>query len=219
MTDDEPGTGGLTFEPPRTPEGEESTLGFAPDLDEDVPNSALWDAPAEGASTTPGGSTAAAVADARRRRGAGRYPIAEAALDALLGVTKTAPAPDDGAPFPVGPDIMRPPPAIATPAPVREAAPAGPPTRTDELMEDMVDMMLVGDDEDGGQQIHLAFKDDVFGGLYLKLARTPDGLFATFLVPDDGARRAVNGQVDELLSRLRSRGMKIAGHSIEVRDG
>jgi hypothetical protein len=164
------------------------------------------------------------VEEARARRGPPRYPLAEAALARLLGEDVLEPRArpgDDGAAFVVGPAVMRPPPAIAVPADVDlappDARPARDEARTDALMEDMVDVMLVGDDEDGRQHVHLAFKEDVFGGLYLKLERTPDGLFATFLVSSDGDRRGVEGHVDLLLSRLRSRGMRIVGHKVEVR--
>jgi hypothetical protein len=194
-------------------------MGFAPDLDEDEEDAAasqalFGDAPAPG-------EPAAPRRPARRRTS---YPLAEQALQRLLGEpVANAPRPgDDGEAFTVGPDIMRPPPEVAVPsAPAGDKGEEGEEgderSRTDELMEDMVDMMLVGDD-DGQHTVHLAFKDHVFGGLYLKLERTPDGLHATFLVGDDIDRRGVEGQVDALLARLRDRGMRIAGHSVEVRD-
>src|SRR5690606_17239866 len=101
----------------------------------------------------------------RLSRGPPRYPLAEAALARLLGedLLEARPRPgDDGAAFTVGPAVMRPPPAIAVPADVDlappESAVARDDARTDALMEDMVDVMLVGDDEDGRQHVHLAFK-------------------------------------------------------------
>lgn len=222
--DDDP-TGGLFFEPP-PPRGEdEPPLGFAPDLDDDAPSGIDW----MSAPSPPPSRGEVAVEEARAKRGAPRYPLAEAALARLLGEDVLAERPrpgDDGAAFTVGPALMRPPPAIALPAsddvdlPPPEGIGSEKPrddARTDALMEDMVDVMLVGDDEDGKQHVHLAFKDDVFGGLYLKLERTSAGLFATFLVPSDGDRRGVEGQVDLLLARLRGRGMRIAGHQVEVR--
>lgn len=216
--DDDP-TAGLTFEPPRARTTPEPALGFAPDLDDDVPAGIDWTSPA-----TPPSRGDEVVAEARSRRGAPRYPLAEAALARLLGEDLLAGRPrpgDDGGAFTVGPAVMRPPPAIAVPAPDVDLAPPDvtqrDEARTDALMEDMVDVMLVGDD-DGKQHVHLAFKEDVFGGLYLKLERTPEGLYATFLVPSDSERRGVEGHVDLLLARLRDRGMRITGHKVEVRD-
>lgn len=221
MMEDEDPTGGLTFEPPRPRDDDEPALGFAPDLDDDAPTKGLdWTSTAAPPSR---GDEAAGAA--RARRGPPRYPLAEAALARLLGdvpETERRRPGDDGNPFTLGPAVMRAPPAIAVPAPLDldTEPPSATPSRTDELMDDMVDVMLVGDDgDDGGKQhVHLAFKDDVFGGLYLKLERTSDGLFATFLVRSDGDRRGVEGHVDMLLSRLRSRGMRIQGHKVEVRD-
>jgi flagellar hook-length control protein FliK len=220
----EKGTGGLTFEPPRAPAEDAPAIGFAPDLDDDRGAAATIDWSAQ--SAAPASAAPRARTPARPRREGVRYPLAEAALARLLG-EEEAPAPqptsrdvDDG-PFSLGPAIMRPPPEIAQPAP--EPDPAGDEevsarARTDELMEDMVEMLLVGDDEDGQQQIHLSFKEDVFGGLYLKLERTGDGLFARFIVNDNHARRGVEGHVETLLARLRDRGMRIAGHEVEMRD-
>lgn len=218
-------TGGLTFEPPRARGDDAPALGFAPDLDEDVPHGIDWtSAPAAAPAPSRGESV---VEEARARRGPPRYPLAEAALARLLGEDLLAARPrpgDDGSAFTLGPAVMRPPPAIALPSPADVDLPppegavtsAGP--STDSLMEDMVDVMLVGDD-DGTQHVHLAFKEDVFGGLYLKLERASDGLFATFLVSGDRERRGVEGHVDLLLSRLRDRGMRITGHTVEVRQG
>lgn len=217
--DEQAGTGGLTFEPPPGRDDDEPELGFAPDLEDGAAPSLDW-------SSAQAPSSAAAVAqEARTRRGQGRYPLAEAALRRLLGEPEPQPAPpregEDGAPFALGPSIMRPPPDIARARPAAlqqdgEGAEDAPRSRTDLLMEDMVDMMLVGDD-DGSQQIHLVFKEEVFGGLHLKLERRPEGLFATFVVDDDTHRRGVEGQVAMLLSRLRSQGTRIAGHVVELR--
>lgn len=221
LTDDP--TGGLFFGPPPARSEDEPALGFAPDLDDDVPAGLDWTS----APSAPPARGEAVGEEARARRGPPRYPLAEAALARLLGEDLLAERPrpgDDGAAFTLGPAVMRPPPAIAVPAadldlspPEGASADETPTLRTDALMEDMVDIMLVGDYEDGKQHVHLAFKDDVFGGLYLKLERTAEGLFATFLVPSDRDRRGVEGHVDLLLARLRGRGMRISGHRVEVR--
>jgi hypothetical protein len=203
------GAGGLTFEPPAARDDEAPALGFAPDLDDGVAPALDWSAPPRDA-----------AGEARPRRAEGRYPLAEAALLRLLGDGVPAPPRpgDDGEAFSLGPSIMRPPPGIALPPPAAADAleEDTPRSRTDLLMEDMVEMMLVGDDE-GSQQIHLVFKEEVFGGLHLKLERRDEGLFATFLVDSDNHRRGVQGQVELLLARLRSRGTRIAGHAVEVR--
>ncbi|MFZ9887795.1 MAG: hypothetical protein ACO3JL_09860 [Myxococcota bacterium] len=83
-------------------------------------------------------------------------------------------------------------------------------------MEDLVDVVLVGDAAAGKAQVHRAFKEEVFGGLYLKLERGESGLYAVFTARSEMDRRAIQGHVDDLLARLRSRGLRIAGHRVEV---
>lgn len=123
--------------------------------------------------------------------------------------------------FSLGPAIMRPPADIARPPPTPPAGAPGAeagarsPGDTDALLEDMVDLLLVGDDE-GRQEVHLSFKEQVFGGLYLRLERRDAGLYAHFQVPDVHARRRVQGHIDDLLARLSRSGMRICGHALEV---
>ena len=76
---------------------------------------------------------------------------------------------------------------------------------------------LVGAPGSGDHEIHLMFKEDVLRGLYLRLERREDGLFAHFTVADDTTRRAIEGEIDTLLTRLRDRGMKIAGHAVALK--
>lgn len=222
MASDEKGTGGLFFGPPEAPSEDAEGIGFAPDLDEGDAAAALFreDARVGGARPAPG-------KDAPTRSTGASYPLAEAALARLLGGAMP-PAPvdesttDDDGPFAIGPSIMRPPPGIARPAAGARGNDEadddeGPRSRTDALMEDMVDMVLVGDD-DGRHEVHLSFKEDVFGGLYLRLERREDGLFAWFHVGDAQARRAIESYADDMLARLRGRGMKIAGWDVVVRE-
>lgn len=134
------------------------------------------------------------------------------------------PAPDEAiAAFSVGPAVTWAPPHIqrapSPPKPPSPGHPAGDPAeeparaRTEALLEDMVDVVLVGQGE-GKPEIHLSFKADIFGGLYLRLERRPEGLFAHFTVPDEHARRRVHGHLDDLLARLSQSGMRICGHQL-----
>lgn len=237
MDSNEKGSGGLFFEPPTPAAHEPENMGFAPDLDETGPEdiSHLWDAlsPDTTRATVPSPSTSLRThaATAGRAARTATYPLAEAALARLL---QQHPAGDEAprparvvpegpatplAAFALGPAIMRMPPDIQRPA----EQDSGPPgevsaaSRADALLEDMVDMVLVGDD-DGRPEVHLSFKGDVFGGLYLRLERRDNGLFAHFWVPDEFAKRKVAAHVDDLLATLSRRGMRIAGHSLEIRE-
>lgn len=247
MTSDEhpkdaPGTGGLSLEPP--PEGPDETLaiGFAPDLTDDAPSfgaALALEQPPEPPAAGPSAPSRAAASSARK------YPLAEAVLDRLLAtpeqteprgdepdLTTSDPAdavpvpedipapppaeePEPPAPFVVGAPIMRPPADIVTEPPPR--APEEVAGQTQGHLDDMVEVVLVGKPEDGKSEIHLLFKEDVLQGLYLVLQRRSDGLFAQFTVGDDTSRRAVLGRVDELVARLRDRGMAIAGYDVAVK--
>jgi flagellar hook-length control protein FliK len=163
------------------------------------------------------------------------YPLAEACLHRLLGTSTLPDAEADTArsenekgqvqadvqPFLIGPAVMRAPPDLARP-PSERAAPAdeggaSSPGHTDALLEDLVDVLLVGEDS-GKPEVHLSFKPEVFGGLYLRLERRDEGLFAHFSVPDDHARRSVQGHIDDLLARLSSAGFSICGSSLQVQE-
>lgn len=179
---------------------------------------ASWSLPEIG----PSAERAAGKGKPAAGRGA-RYPLAEALLTRLFeeraasSGTVTA---QTTAPFVVGPAVMRAPaPIITPPAPPSSAALDEGRARADELMEDLVDVMLVGDDEDGKAQVHLAFKDEVFGGLYVKLERDDAGLFAIFTARSELDRRAIEGHVGDLLARFRNKGMRIVGHRVEVSAG
>ncbi len=153
-----------------------------------------------------------------------RYPVAVAALRSLLGRADGA-AGEPLASFRLGPSVLRAPPAVPARADAAdleaegddEDAAAGPGDAGD-LLGELVDMVLVGADDSDSRhpEVHLQFKASVFGGLHLRLQRTPAGLIATFGVADAAARRAVADQIDALLARLRERGFAIVRHSVDV---
>ncbi len=211
-----PGTGGLSLEPPPGGPDESLAIGFAPDLTDELPFAATTEA----VPTPVAGLGPTARPGASRAPAARRYPLAEATLDRLLG-PPAAPAPasldEPLQEFAIGAGIMRPPAAI-----VQEPPPPPPPgpaeTAAQGHIEDMVEVVLVGKPEGGRSEIHLLFKEDVLRGLYLILEKRDDGLFARFTVGDDTARRAVLGRVDELVARLRGRGMTIAGYDVVVKE-
>jgi hypothetical protein len=151
-----------------------------------------------------------------------RYPLARAALQRLLGGDGDGEAPPLAA-FRVGPAVLR------APVPRARAAPGddGDDGEGDDgegsaggndLLGELVDMVLVGADDSDSRhpEVHLQFKADVFGGLHLRLQKTPEGLVARFTVADAAARRAVVGHVDELLARLRGRGFAVHRYDIDV---
>ena len=147
-----------------------------------------------------------------------RYPVAVAALRALLGRGASSTS-DALASFRLGPSVLRAPPAVRSRADVDAEMPSDDEEDdTGDLLGELVDMVLVGADDSDSRhpEVHLQFKADVFGGLHLRLQKTPEGLVATFSVADAAARRAVVDHVDALLAHLKQRGFSIVGHSVDV---
>lgn len=240
-TDGPPGTGGLFLEPPGGDDGPREDIGFAPDLGEPVggdpdaeDTASIPVAPAPGPDRGPASSRTASTRAPRTRAAVG-YPLAEAALARLLGegpadpAQAAPPAPldempaidpllgvDAGAalpPFGVGPAITHRPPEVRRPPPPR---PEPEPDEIEPLTEDMLDMVLIGGEDDGPPTVHLMFKAGVLGGAHLLLERRPEGLYARFQVEDAHSRRTIEGQIDALLARLRDRGIRVAGHEVVV---
>lgn len=166
-----------------------------------------------------------------------RYPLATATLLRLLhgdgGVVEPALAA-----FRLGPAVLRAPPAVRAGRPVagavvgpddggaageRSAAGEGgdDAEHPQDLLGELVDMVLVTADDSASRhpEVHLQFKAEVFGGLHLRLQKTPEGLVAAFTVADAAARRAVVAQVDGLLERLRGRGFAVVKHSVDIAGG
>jgi hypothetical protein len=150
------------------------------------------------------------------------YPRATAALKALVvdeagGATLSS--------FRAGPAIMRAPPALRARGAPASLAPASASSEGSsgaqdmgDLLGELVDLVLVGadDSESRHPEVHLQFKADVWGGLHLRLQKTPAGLVARFLVADGATRRAVVDHIEALLERLRGRGFAIVEHSVDV---
>lgn len=217
MHRDKTGNGGLSFGPPPAGDSPPAEIGFAPDIEEMATHAAGLPAFSAAQPTSQD--------ETGRMRRVVEYPLAEACLRRLLGEAAeyafVKNATSDIAPFAIGPAVMRPPPELTRPPEQKletmEPGAAAPKSHTDALLEDMVDVLLVG--EDGGRpEVHLSFKPEVFGGLYLRLERRSEGLFAHFSVPDDHARRAVQGHIDDLLARLSAAGFAICGSSLHVQD-
>ncbi len=83
--------------------------------------------------------------------------------------------------------------------------------------DQIVDFIVYGQDEDDQtQEVHLAFRDDVVRGVYLKLRFETAGLRAIFLVNDKAARRWARAYGEQILARLEKKGMKT--HAVEIID-
>ncbi len=153
-----------------------------------------------------------------------RYPLCTSRLSALLSALH----PDDGLQARrVGPVVLRAPPALArTQAHTRAADinatinAAGDDDDDDPgaLLGELTDMVLVGasDSNSGVPEVHLQFKSEVFGGLFLRLEKTAQGLKARFIVKDAATRREVAAHVDDLVAHLRTRGFVVAEATLEV---
>lgn len=111
--------------------------------------------------------------------------------------------------------------AALGPAPVlgrqRRDPPRGPrPQQGGAGADELLDLAAVGEGPDGVTEMLLVFKDQVWAGVTCRLRMEPAGVRAVFVAPDDAARRAVNGMADELLARLRRRGLRVGGYTVEV---
>jgi hypothetical protein len=154
--------------------------------------------------------------------GASKYPQALAFIERMPFVdARTSPAP--AAAFTLGPAVLRAPPAIARGSDDDLAGLDLEPRipneggATDEMLGELVDMVFVSAEDNGGQhEVHLVFKAEVLGGLHLRLRKQADGMHATFVVEDAAARRAVSDHVDGLVAHLKGRGFTIASHAIEI---
>ncbi len=71
------------------------------------------------------------------------------------------------------------------------------------------------DEDDQTQEVHLAFRDEVVSGVYLKLRFEADGIRAIFIVQDKSARRWAAAYGEQILLRLEKKGMKTSRVSIE----
>lgn len=219
------GTGGLTFEPPTAHRSESN---FAADVGSEAPVDALKALFGESQASLASDekSVPASSTFAERKGGEPSYQKTKAAFRALLAnrgqsldaasAEKAAPLPvfsDANAPlnaFQIGPlasharvDVKTPP----STTPVDDA-----PKKTLQSNE-MLDTFLVGA-EGENNQVHLAFKEEVLGGMHVVLEQRPEGLFARFLVNDANARRAVEGSIDNLLVRFRDQGRAIVGYEV-----
>ncbi len=165
-----------------------------------------------------------------------RYPRCTARLRALLAERQGGQGGHRGPVDPlalrrVGPAVLRAPPALQRLTPRRDAdsghgddedggddGAGGERKDTAALMGDLVDMVLVGatDAKSGFPEVHLQFKSEVFGGLFLRLEKTDQGLRARFVVKDAATRRDVAAHVDDLVAHLRERGFAVKDVALEV---
>ncbi len=151
-----------------------------------------------------------------------RYPLAVAALARLRASTEQARSSAVSLrPFRLGPQVLRAPPAVAAgrldlaPDDAEGVAPAGDP---EDLLGELVDMVLVGAQDGGGQtpEVRLQFKASVLGGLFLRLQAFPEGLCATFTVADAAARRAIVEHAEALVAHLRRRGFSVVRYDVAI---
>ncbi|MFH1812090.1 MAG: hypothetical protein ABIJ09_25350 [Pseudomonadota bacterium] len=81
---------------------------------------------------------------------------------------------------------------------------------------DLVEFMVYGvDDEDQTQEVHLAFREEVVQGVYLKLRFEPAGVRAIFIVRDTNGRRWAAAYGEQILARLSQRGLRTQHVDIE----
>jgi hypothetical protein len=81
---------------------------------------------------------------------------------------------------------------------------------------ELVEFLVYGvDDEDQTQEVHLAFRDEVVRGVYLKLRFETAGVRAIFMVRDVSGRRWAAAYGEQILARLSSKGLRTQRVDIE----
>lgn len=140
--------------------------------------------------------------DQRDRRRKRSYPVLEALFPPRPQVAPADPRRRPGAPLPYP----------AAP-PRRAAAPRASqgPARPAEL----IDFMVYGTDDEGTPEVHLAFREEVLEGIYLKLRFETAGVRAIFMVRDAAGRRAARAYGPDILARLEQKGMRTTTVEIE----
>jgi len=227
IENDKKGTGGLTFEPPTLSAQEKdfaADLGSESDIDTISKLFGSTTKQEEAENSNPIRPPKSVV-----------YPLSEGVFARLKQTLKapsfSTPAPifDDAektatlskssglsteslGSFQVGPSIaMRKNDVVTIPPPKpskKEAFPAG---------EQMLDAYFVGESDDESQ-VHLAFKDEVLGGVHVVLEQQEEGLFARFITSDNNTRRLIESSVHVLLQRLKDKGLKVSGYAVTLRE-
>ncbi len=81
---------------------------------------------------------------------------------------------------------------------------------------ELIEFMVYGvDDDDQTQEVHLAFREEVVAGVYLKLRFETAGVRAVFIVRDKTGRRWAAAYGEQILARLAEKGMRTIGVDIE----
>ena len=73
--------------------------------------------------------------------------------------------------------------------------------------EELIDFFVYGKD-DRTNEVHIAFKKNVFYGAYLKLIFEKSGIIASFIVDNEEAQRAINSYGSDILAHLQKKGFK-----------
>jgi len=132
------------------------------------------------------------------------YPILEALFPPLPAATGAGPAIEPAAqPLRVGPPTA----PTGNERSTKVRGPAAP--------GELIEFMVYGTDEDGTAEVHLAFREQVFSGVYLKLRFDTAGVRAIFIVRDADGRRIAQAYGEQILARLAKRGLRTATVEIE----
>lgn len=131
------------------------------------------------------------------------YPILESLFPPLPATADGSAVAPAAQPLRIGP----PPAAVADAHASKVAGPAAP--------GELIEFMVYGTDEDGTAEIHLAFREQVLSGVYLKLRFDSAGVRAIFIVRDAEGRRVAQAYGDQILARLSRRGLRTATVEIE----
>jgi len=75
--------------------------------------------------------------------------------------------------------------------------------------------MVYGTDDEETPEVHLAFREEVMAGVYLKLRFETAGVRAIFMVQDAAGRRAARAYGEEILARLASKGLRTTTVEVE----
>lgn len=132
-----------------------------------------------------------------------RYPLARALLE-------------DPEQVPYGPELNPAPEVPGTFIPHREPRRRSDSmARADQLLGEMAQSLLIGDDERGQREVRITLSDDFFLGTELRISFTRGELSAELIPPDQSTYQLLEAEAERLRAHLEARGLSVS--RVEVR--
>ena len=136
-----------------------------------------------------------------------QYPVLESLFPPRANPPRADPLRRAGAPVVAAPPRRQ--------AGKRPSLPEGAVSTSLGSASELIEFMVYGTDEHDTPEIHLAFREDVMAGVYLKLRFETRGVQAVFIVRDAAGRRLAKSYGEDILARLAKKGLRTDAVVIE----